>query len=121
MDKKFWYFAAVIISMFAVIYWMLLFERTSIAPTDSFSKSCKEDSLQKIINQMEIDLENEQDGWDFKERRYEEILFEYEYGINHIKENYPKAYREFHRIISYRENYSREAERENKKRLQLEK
>ena len=27
---------------------------------------CKQDSLQKVINQLQIDLENEEDGWDKK-------------------------------------------------------
>ena len=36
---------------------------------------CKEDSLQNVINQLQIDIENEEDGWDDKENRYEQILF----------------------------------------------
>jgi hypothetical protein len=78
---------------------------------------CKEDSLTKVINELEIDFVRESDGWDNKENRYESILFEYEYGIEHLKQTHPDAYREFHRIIGYKENYSHECERENKKRL----
>lgn len=80
---------------------------------------CSDDSLQKVINQMEVDLEGEEIGWDTKERRYEEIIFEYEYGIDHLKNYHPEAYRDFHRIISHRESYSREDEKENKKRLKI--
>ena len=79
---------------------------------------CKEDSLQNVINQLQIDFENEEDGWDNKEKRYEQILFEYEVGLEHLKNYHPEAYKEFHRIVGYKENYSRETERENKKRLQ---
>ncbi len=78
---------------------------------------CKEDSLTKVITDLEIEYKSESDGWDSKENRYESILFEYEYGIEHLKQTHPDAYREFHRIIGYKENYSRECERENKKRL----
>ena len=80
---------------------------------------CSDDSLQSVINQMEIDLESEESGWDTKERRYEEVIFEYEYGIDHLKHYHPEAYRDFHRIISHREQYSREEEKENKKRLNI--
>jgi len=78
---------------------------------------CKEDSLQNVINQLQIDIENEEDGWDHKTRTYEQIIFEYEFGIEHIKNYYPEAYKDFHRILSYKEHYSKQDERENKKRL----
>lgn len=82
---------------------------------------CKEDSLQNVINQLQIDIENEEDGWDSKEKRYEQILFEYEIGLEHLKNYHTESYREFHRIIGYKENYSHEVERENKKRLNIDK
>jgi hypothetical protein len=79
---------------------------------------CKEDSLQNVINQLQIDFENEEDGWDNKEKRYEQILFEYEIGLEHLKIYHTESYKEFHRIIGYKESYSHEVERENKKRLE---
>ena len=82
---------------------------------------CKEDSLQNVINQLQIDIENEEDGWDSKEKRYEQILFEYEIGLEHLKNYHTESYKEFHRIIGYKENYSHEVERENKKRLNIDK
>jgi hypothetical protein len=91
------------------------------APVASLSTTCKEDSLIKVITDLEIELKNEQDGWDNKERRYENILFEYEYGLDHLKNYHLKAYKDFHRILSHREYYSHEIERENIKRLQIEK
>jgi hypothetical protein len=78
---------------------------------------CKEDSLQSVINQLQIELESQENGFDKKESRYESILFEYEYGINWLKEKHPDAYREFHRIIAMKERYSIEANKENNKRL----
>ena len=82
---------------------------------------CKEDSLQDVINQLKIEHENEEDGWDDKEKRYEQVLFEYEIGLDHLKHYHTNAYKEFHRIVGYKENYSHDTERENKKRLQVEK
>lgn len=83
--------------------------------------SCNEDSLRNVITQLRIDNENEEDGWDKKEHRYEDVLFEYELGISYLKDYHPKAYQDFHRIIGMKGRYSYELERENKKRLQLEK
>jgi hypothetical protein len=79
--------------------------------------SCKEDSLRRVISDLQIEIENEEDGWDKKEKRYEQTLFEYEMGLDHLKHYHLTAYKEFHRIIGYKENYSHEVERENKKRL----
>lgn len=82
---------------------------------------CKEDSLKSVINQLETDIKNEEDGWDDKEQRYENIIFEYEYGIEHLKRSHPNAYEEFHRIVGYKENFTRETERDNKQRLNINK
>lgn len=82
---------------------------------------CKEDSLRSVVGQLKSELQIEEDGWDNKEKRYEQILFEYEYGLDHLKNYHPDAYREFHRIIGYKENFSRETERDNKKRLSVDK
>jgi hypothetical protein len=82
------------------------------------TKTCKEDSLKSIIESLKHELEAQDNGFDSKEKRYENILFEYEFGMEHLKNYHPEAYKEFHRIVGYKENYSRETERENKKRLQ---
>lgn len=92
-----------------------------VAPPPIEMGICKEDSLNQVITDLKIELENEEDGWDSKERRYEDILFEYEFGMDRLKHSHPDAYREFHRIIGYRENYSHEVEKENKKRLKTNK
>ena len=95
-------------------------DKPSIIYQDS-TETCKEDSLQKVIDQLQIDFENEQDGWDDKEQRYSQILFEYEYGLEHLKNYHPEAYKEFHRIVGYKEEFNHETERENKKRLNINK
>jgi hypothetical protein len=79
---------------------------------------CKEDSLQNVIIELQMDLKMQSDGFDSKERRYEDILFEYEYGVDHLKNYQPQAYREFHRILSHKENFSRKDEQDNIKRLE---
>lgn len=75
------------------------------------------DSLQTKIDSLEMEFQSQAQKFDNKEKEYEQILFEYELGIDRIKNYHPKVYEDFHRILAYREDYSREAEIENKKRL----
>jgi hypothetical protein len=98
--------------------WMIymIYDKPTIV-YDNVKTNCKEDSLQLVINELQHTLETEEDGWDSKEKRYEDVIFEYEYGLNHLKEYQPNAYKEFHRIIGFKERFSVESERENKKRL----
>jgi len=44
---------------------------------------CKEDSLQKVIDSLNTDLEILNDGFDYKEQRYEEIIYELEQKYKH--------------------------------------
>ena len=75
------------------------------------------DSLQTKIDSLQMEIHSQAQKFDNKEKKYKEILIEYELGIDRIKNYHPKAYEDFHRILAYREDYSREAEIENKKRL----
>jgi hypothetical protein len=77
------------------------------------------DSLQNIIDSLQIDLESQARGFDQKEHRYEEVIFEYEYGIEWIQRYHPEAYRDFHRVLSYKERYTRIGEMQNIKRLKV--
>lgn len=81
----------------------------------------KEDSLRNVIDSLKSELQFAEDGWSKKELRYEDVLFEYELGISYLKDYHPTAYKDFHRIIGMKERYSSELERENKKRLKIEK
>lgn len=94
------------------------------APLAHNDTICKQDSLQIVIDSLKNEYESLveektmlEDGFDFKERRYEEILFEYEYGIDHLKNYHPEAYKDFHRIIAHKEKYTKRDERENKEHL----
>ena len=75
------------------------------------------DSLQKTVDSLEVQLESQAQRFDNKEKEYRETIFEYEYGINWLEKNQPKAYDDFHRVLAYKEEYSRVDELENKKRL----
>jgi hypothetical protein len=60
-----------------------------------------------------------EEGFDSREHRYEDVILDYEIGLSYLKDYHPKAYKDFHRIVGMREDYSHELERENKKRLKL--
>ena len=105
-----------IISLFGVFVSLMYFNDKPAPVVTTII--CKEDSLQNVINELQMDLKMQSDGFDSKEKRYSEILFEYEYGIDHLKNYQPHAYREFHRILSHKEIYNRQDEQENIKRLE---
>jgi hypothetical protein len=75
------------------------------------------DSLQMVVSNLQVELESQAQKFDNKEKEYNKIIFEYELGIDRIEKYHPKAYEDFHRILAYREEYSRIDEMENKKRL----
>lgn len=75
------------------------------------------DSLNGVIDSLQTEIHMLEDGFDNKEHRYEDVIFEYELGISYLKDYHPKAYKDFHRIIGMRERYSAELNRENSKRL----
>jgi hypothetical protein len=89
------------------------------APVAIDAHVCKEDSLRNVIQSLQIDITTLEDGWDSRETRYEQIIFELNYGIDHLKNYQPEAYKEFHRILSHKEYYSHQDERENIKRLDI--
>ena len=105
-----------IISLFGVFVSLMYFNDK---PTPVVTTTiCKEDSLRNFIIELQMDLKIQSDGFDAKERRYEEIIFEYEYGVDHLKNYIPHAYREFHRILSHKEYFSRQDEQDNIKKLE---
>jgi len=105
-----------IVSLFGVLVSLMYFnDKPDVVITTNI---CKEDSLQNVINELQMDLKMQSDGFDDKENRYEEILFEYQWGIDYLKDYQPEAYREFHRILSHKEKFNRKDEQENIKRLE---
>lgn len=77
----------------------------------------KKDSLNKVIDSLRTEIIFLEDGFDVKEHRYEDVIFEYELGLSYLKDYHPKAYKDFHRILAHKERYSHEIERENDNRL----
>ena len=109
--------------LFVILVLGIAAELNTDKPVVAMSKSNYEiqtrtiDSLQNVVDSLHAELDSQAKMTDSKEKKYKEILFEYELGIDRIKNYHPKAYEDFHRILAYREDYSREAEIENKKRL----
>jgi hypothetical protein len=85
------------------------------------ASTSKSDSLQNVVDSLRIEIEQQAVGFDSKEKRYEDVLFEYEFGIEYLEKYHPEAYRDFHRIIGFKERFRRSDEIENKKRLYIEK
>jgi hypothetical protein len=77
------------------------------------------DSLERTIDSLQLEIKVQGDGFDYKELRYEETIFRYELGIEHIKHYHREAYEEFVRISQFKERYDRETEREFKQRNDL--
>jgi len=77
------------------------------------------DSLTRVVDSLQTEIFSLEDGFDYKEHRYEDVVFEYELGLSYLKDYHPKAYKDFHRIIAHKEKYSHEIERENKKTLSI--
>jgi hypothetical protein len=84
---------------------------------DYEDEKAKVDSLNKVVDSLQTEIFYLEDGFDDKEHRYEDVIFEYELGMSYLKDYHPKAYKDFHRIIGMREMYSTELKRENSKRL----
>ena len=76
------------------------------------------DSLQRVIDDLQIQIETHNNLYDERETKYEQIIFEYEIGISHIEKYHNDAYRDFHRILAHKERFTREDEKENIKRLE---
>lgn len=105
-----------IVSLFGVLVSLMYFnDKPTLVVTTII---CKEDSLQNVVNELQMELKMQLDGFDSKERRYDDIIFEYEYGINYLKDYQPQSYKEFHRILSHKEIFNRQDEQDNIKRLE---
>jgi hypothetical protein len=113
-EVKTWHILIFMIIMGWMIF--MIYDKPEIV-YDTVKTDCKQDSLQTVINQLQSDMAVMENGWDNKEKRYEDILFEYQFGLDHLKDYHPKAYEEFHRIIGFKERFSRETEKENIERL----
>lgn len=105
------------------ILWLVLYmsilkpNNTSVVEQVKTNEISQTDSLQKVVDSLQVELQSQAQKFDNKEKEYNKVIFEYELGIDRIKNYHPNAYEDFHRILAYKEEYSREDEMENKKRL----
>lgn len=103
---------------FQLLFHLVIYPQNNTAPKPTITE-CRADSLQSVIDSLQIDIKMSEDGFDTKERRYEDVIFEYEIGLSYLQDYHPSAYKDFHRIIGMKEKYSRELDRENKQRLKI--
>jgi hypothetical protein len=89
----------------------------NLSLADYENEKHRADSLQNAVDSLQIEIFSLEDGFDYKEHRYEDTIFQYEFGISYLKDYHPNAYKDFHRIIAHKERYSHEVERENAKIL----
>ena len=75
------------------------------------------DSLQNVVDSLQSEIFIVEDGCDYREHRYQDVIDEYELGMSYLEDYHPKAYKDFHRIIGMKEKYSKELDRENQKIL----
>jgi len=107
----------------ASIFFFILNKRDKHTPVITINKESYTnqthtiDSLTRVVDSLQTEIFSIEDGFDYKEHRYEDVVFEYELGLSYLKDYHPKAYKDFHRIIAHKERYSHEVERENTKIL----
>jgi hypothetical protein len=89
----------------------------NLSLADYENEKHRADSLKNVVDSLQIEIFSLEDGFDYKEHRYEDTIFQYELGLSYIKDYHPNAYKDFHRIIAHKERYSHEVERENTKIL----
>jgi hypothetical protein len=77
----------------------------------------KRDSLQNVIDSLQIEIFSLEDSFDYKEHRYEDTIFQYELGLSYLKDYHYESYKAFHRFLAHKEKYSKQDERENTKIL----
>jgi hypothetical protein len=103
--------------LFQSFYWNVVLSKDKTP--EIITIECKADSLQNVIENLQSDIRILEDGCDSREHRYEDVIGEYEIGLSYLQYYHPLAYKDFHRIIGMRERYSRELEKENKQRLNI--
>jgi hypothetical protein len=80
---------------------------------------CKDDSLQNVIDSLTTEYEIQREGWENKEKRYENIIFHYQYGLGYIKDYDPSTYKKIVRIAMLREDFSYDVEKDFKEQVRL--
>ena len=103
-----------------LIFWTFIhpIDNTTSEP---ITAECKADSLQNVIDSLIVDYEIQREGWENKEKRYENIIFHYQYGLGYIKDYDPATYQKIIRIAMLREDFSYDVEKEFKEQVNINK
>jgi hypothetical protein len=88
---------------------------------EPITTECKADSLQSVIDSLTSDYEIQREGWENKEKRYENIIFHYQYGLGYIKDYDPATYKKIIRIAMLKEDFSYDVEKEFKEQVNINK
>ena len=106
--------------LFQIFFWTILYPRNHTAP-EPITTECKADSLQIVIDSLNLEFETQREGWENKEKRYENIIFHYQYGLGYIKDYDPLTYQKIIRIAMLREDFSYDVEKEFKEQVNINK
>ena len=105
--------------LYQLIFWALIHPTNT--PPEPITTECKADSLQSVIDSLTSDYEIQREGWENKEKRYENIIFHYQYGLGYIKDYDPATYKKIIRIAMIREDFSYNVEEEFKQQVNINK
>ena len=108
------------IMIFQLVWWASTYKKDNIIQ-EPITIECKADSLQNVIDSLTSDYEIQREGWENKEKRYENIIFHYQYGLGYIKDYDPATYRKIIRIAMLREDFSYDVEKEFKQQVNINK
>jgi len=103
-----------------LIFWTFIHPINNIDPKP-VTVECKADSLQIVIDSLNSEFEIQREGWENKEKRYENIIFHYQYGLGYIKDYDPLTYQKIIRIAMLREDFSYDVEKEFKEQVNINK
>jgi hypothetical protein len=106
------------IMIFQLVWWASTYKKDDITPEPIITE-CKADSLQSVIDSLTSDYEIQREGWESKEKRYENIIFHYQYGLGYIKDYDPATYKKIIRIAMLKEDFSYELEKEFKQQVNI--
>ena len=108
------------IMIFQLVWWASTYKKDNIVQ-EPITAECKADSLQIVIDSLNSEFEIQREGWENKEKRYENIIFHYQYGLGYIKDYDPLTYQKIIRIAMLREDFSYDVEKEFKQQVNINK
>ena len=108
------------IMIFQLVWWASTYKKDDIVQ-EPLTIECKADSLQSVIDSLNSEFETQREGWENKEKRYENIIFHYQYGLGYIKDYDPLTYQKIIRIAMLREDFSYDVEKEFKEQVNINK